>query len=192
MSKIIKIECTGTKLLSISSLVSLQGNLKEKTKEQLSKLKSSIIEYGFSFPIFVWENNGKNYTIDGHGRDYICKQLIAEGYLFEDKDGKQDNTIPINYIYAKDKKEAKEKLLMLNSQFGNITDEGLYEFINEPGNEIEFEEIKDKLEFNDIDLDYFDVNYISDRVYSDGEIKEKEVDENIETKNECPKCHYRW
>jgi len=26
----------------------------------------------------------------------------------------------------------------------------------------------------------------------DQEIKEKEVDENIETENECPKCGYKW
>lgn len=26
----------------------------------------------------------------------------------------------------------------------------------------------------------------------DPENKEKEIDENLETENECPKCHYRW
>jgi len=28
--------------------------------------------------------------------------------------------------------------------------------------------------------------------YENIKINEKEVDENIETKNECPKCGYKW
>ena len=160
--KIIDITCTGTKLIAINSLTSLQGNLKEKSRQQLDKLKRQIIKYGFSFPMFIWKNNGKNYTLDGHGRDFIIKELIVEGYKFKQKDGTTSEKIPADFIDAKDKKEAKEKLLALNSSFGRITEEGFYEYLNEPGFELDFDSLKMDLELPNIDLEKFEIGWMKD------------------------------
>ena len=160
--KIIFITCTGTELIEVSSLVSLQGKLKDKTKEQLGKLKNQIFKHGFSFPIFIWQDRGKNYTLDGHGRDFVCKELIKEGYLFQRGQGKPSTKIPADFIDAKDRIEAKEKLLALNSSFGKITEEGLYEFLNEPDFQIDFDSVKTDLELPGVDLERFEEGWMDD------------------------------
>ncbi|MEW6507199.1 MAG: hypothetical protein AB1432_05580 [Bacteroidota bacterium] len=85
--KLIPIACTGTELIKIELLESIQGKLKSRTREQLYGLRTSIIKYGFSFPIFVWKDNGNYFTLDGHGRDFVCGELVKDGYMFLQKDG---------------------------------------------------------------------------------------------------------
>ena len=160
MTKLIEIKCDCKDYLDVNKFTSLQNNLKDKTEDQLNKLKNMIVKYGFSFPLFVWlSKDNTNYIMDGHGRDYICSQLVKEGYLFKHKDGSESTLLPIVYVDAKSKREAKEKLLALNSSYGKITHEGLYEYVNEPGAEIDFGLIKDDLELHDIDTEKFDVFY---------------------------------
>jgi len=172
--KTIEIKCKGNRYLPISELTELQGNLKELTKVNAEKLERSILKYGFSFPVFVWKNSKHNYIIDAHQRLLVLKQMIKDGFTLPD--------LPVCDIEAKDIKEAKEKLLMLNSQYGTITDEGLYEFIETAG--IEFDNIKDDLEFR-INLDKFGDNFYND--LEEVEIKEPEK-ENIK----CPECGYEF
>ena len=52
---------------SYKNLKDLQGNLKTISKDNLEKLKQSILKYGIFVPKFVWIENNKNYWIeDGH------------------------------------------------------------------------------------------------------------------------------
>jgi len=195
--KKIKIECQGQELVDISELTPLQGNLKELSEINYNKLKNSILKYGFSFPAFVWRYENKKYILDAHQRLFTLKKMINEGYEL------QDNKIPVVYIQAVDKREAKEKLLQLNSQYGKITDEGMYEFINEIDSELNIEDLSKDLNLPDFDLDYFVDGWVNEKgvevdesEYSclmDNEIREKEIDENsIKTSNECPNCGYKW
>jgi hypothetical protein len=98
LNKIIPITCTGTELISIELLEPIQGKLKSRTREQLYGLRSSIIKHGFSFPIFVWNDNGKYFTLDGHGRDFVCGELVKEGWRFEQKDGTINTCIPCCFV----------------------------------------------------------------------------------------------
>jgi len=150
--KIIPITCTGTSAISISELVDLQGNLKSRTAEQIGKLRNQILKHGFSFPFFVWKDKKINYTLDGHGRTGVVKTLLEEGYLFKNGSGETTDKLPCDFISAKDKKEAKEKLLALNSQFGKITEQGFNDFINELNFEIDFESIKMDLELPEFEM----------------------------------------
>ncbi len=163
MNKIIPITCTGTELVDVVLLKPIQGNLKERTRKQLYELRSSILKHGFSFPVFVWRDGEINYTLDGHGRDWCAKELISEGWQFKQKDGTTNTSVPCAFIDAKDKVEAKEKLLALNSSFGQITEEGLYTFLFEPGYELQFEEIKPTLDLPGIDLGEFETNFFTDQ-----------------------------
>lgn len=154
--KEIKITCQGQKYLPIDQLKTFQGNLKELHEDEYEKLKRSILKYGFSFPVFVWQG----YMLDGHQRVFTVNKLLSEGYTIGD--------IPVVEIEAKDKTEAAEKLLVLNSHYAKITDEGLYEFVNEM--ELDFESLAGDLELSDFDMDRFVEGYMKD------EKEEKEDD----------------
>ena len=180
MDKVIKIECTGTENLDIDSLTELQGNLKDLSKENYERLKKSILKYGFSFPMFVWKDKKKNFIIDAHQRKKVLEKLKEEGYIIPD--------IPSVFINAKNKKEAKEKLLQLNSNYGKITQDGLYEFINEP----EFELSPELLA--DIDLPEFDMELFEEANIDGFEPASEEEQGKLDKKEPiiCPECGHSW
>jgi len=124
-------------VIPLDQLQNFQGNLKTLDKPALEKLKRSLIKYGFSFPVFVWGNE----ILDGHQRIFAAKRLVEDGYSI----GK----IPVVEIEAKNKKEAGEKLLILNSEYGKKTNEGILSFLDD------FEVIPDLdiLEIPSIDFD---------------------------------------
>jgi hypothetical protein len=113
------------------TLKDFQGNLKELSEKHYNKLKKSI-EKQFDFPFFVWKDS-KNvcWIFDGHQRHRVLTKEAATPY-----------ELPCVFIDAKNQKEAKKKLLALNSQYGTMTKEGFDEFTFdfEP---FEFEELED-------------------------------------------------
>ncbi len=169
--RIIPITCTSSHLVEVEELHPIQGNLKERTREQLQKLKSSILKYGFSFPIYVWESEDKLFTLDGHGRDFISKQLVKDGYYFKQKNGKINKKLPAVYIDAKDKAEAKMKLLAINSSYGKITEEGLLEFLNEEDATLSLEELSIDFDLPNIDFEQLPF----DDLLGDDELEEEET-----------------
>lgn len=129
--KTIAIKCDTKDYLNIAEMTDLQGNLKARTDIDYDKIKLSFIKYGFSFPFFVWKSEGRNYILDGHGRASTLAKMQKDGYLIPD--------LPVVYVDCKDKKEAKEKLLRLNSQYGKMTKESVLEFAEDI--ELNFDEI---------------------------------------------------
>ena len=115
----IKISPTLLELPTIDyrTLKDFQGNLKDLTEKHYNKLKKSIGKQ-FDFPFFVWKDAENNHWIfDGHQRHRVLSKELATPYQ-----------LPCVFIDAKDKKEAKKKLLALNSQYGTMTKEGFDEF----------------------------------------------------------------
>ena len=132
--KKIKVTCDGTDYVDYKILVPLQGDLKIISDDNLQKLKNSIIKYGFTAPAFIWKSGKKLYSIDCHQRVKALNSLFADGYEIPD--------IPIVYIKAKDKKEAKEKLLHITSSYGEFTQDGFAAFILDAGLDISDLEIR--------------------------------------------------
>lgn len=129
--------------LNLAELTEFQGGLKTLSDVDCDKVKLSLIKYGFSFPFFCWKHEGKNYLIDGHQRlNTLCK-MQKDGYIIPD--------LPVVYVDCKDEKEAKQKLLRLNSQYGRMTKESVLEFADDI--ELNFEEIA----LPDTTLDFSDV-----------------------------------
>jgi len=64
----IAIQCKGADVLPLDAIEEFQGNLKKRTKADIEKIIVSISKYGFSFPFFVWNGDGHNRCLDGHGR----------------------------------------------------------------------------------------------------------------------------
>ena len=125
------IKCDNEKTLELAEMTELQGGLKERTDIDYDKIKLSIIKYGFSFPFYIWKSGKTNYILDGHGRFETLCRMQKDGYIIP--------PLPVFYIKAKDKAEAKQKLLRLNSTYGKMTKESVLEFAEDI--EINFDEI---------------------------------------------------
>jgi len=119
--KTIAIKCDCKDSLEIAEMTELQGALKHREDIDFDKIKLSIIKFGFSFPFFVWKGEGKNYILDGHGRFSTLCKMQKDGYIIP--------PLPVVFVEAKNKIEAKEKLLRLNSQYGKMTRESVIEFV---------------------------------------------------------------
>src|SRR5262249_9414853 len=129
--KTIAIRCTAAVNLQLRELTPLQGELKELTGANFEKLKQSILKHGITFPFFIGKGDGENYILDGTQRDRVLKRRAEDGY--------EVPPLPCALIEAKNRKEAAEKILLISSQYGRITDEGLYEFLST--NELDFGEL---------------------------------------------------
>ena len=148
--KVINVTCKGSRGVSRQELEAFQGNLVELKQENFDKLRRLIIAKGFRFPVFVWNNK----IIDGHQRLFVLKHLVEnEGYQFP-------HDVPVCDIEAKDEKEAKELVLIARSEYGDTTDEGLFEFLEV--NQLSFNDLKVNLELPGIEFDDFEKNFFDD------------------------------
>lgn len=173
----IRIRCTGNRVVDIGDLVDFQGRLKELSNESAGMLRAIIAKHGFCFPVAVWKNQGTNYFIDGHQRIAVVREMINHGWTI--------GPIPVVDIEADNKKQAAEYILASNSQFGVMTEDGLYEFASL--HEINPDEIADLLQTPEIDLDHFGLEF-----YEDEPVKEPGSHHvEFEAKDKiikCPKC----
>ena len=129
--KTISIKCETSETLEIAEMTEMQGGLKERTDIDYDKIKLSICKFGFSFPFFIWKSGKTNYLIDGHGRFATLCKMQKDGYIIP--------PLPVVYIQCKNKTEAKQKLLRLNSQYGKMSKESVLEFAEDI--DLNFDEI---------------------------------------------------
>lgn len=125
----------------LDELEEYQGNLKSLGKTEYAKLKQSITEKGFIVPCFAWRNGSDKWKLlDGHQRIRVIRN---EGWEIE-------GGIPIVEIAATDERDAKEKLLAIVSRYGRVEGQGLYEFLDGTGIDLEQWAVPD---LPDLDLD---------------------------------------
>jgi len=146
--KEIRVTCKTSDFLPYDKIEPLQGNLKHRTEEQIEKICRSMIKHGWAFPEFIWHHDGRNYCIDGHGRQEAIPRLIKMGYTVPN--------VPVVYIEAKNKAEAKELLLKCISQFGTVTKEGFADFLDFDIDFLDFE--IPNISFADLNLGGYDDN----------------------------------
>jgi len=122
--KIIKLTTDKSGELELEKIVPFQGKIKNLDSKMKSKLRTSILKQGFTFPLFIWKNTaGKNYCIDGHQRITVLQELKKEGYFVP--------KLPVFFIKARTSKEAKIKLLSAESKYGKLQVDELNAFIEE-------------------------------------------------------------
>lgn len=148
----IEIRCSGTECIAIERLTPFQGGLKTLSKENYEKLKKEILELGFSEPVSVWKNEDKLFILNGHQRVNTLLKMREDGFKIPD--------LPVNYVEARDLKEAKKKILALTSQYGSMESQGLYEFMNESG--LTIDEVSESFRFPEIDFDSFRQEFFED------------------------------
>ena len=162
--KTISIKCDCKDFLKLEDMTVMQGNLKERNDTDYEKIKKSILTYSFSFPFFIWKSGKTNYLIDGTGRHSCLLRMQEEGYIIPD--------LPVVYISCKDKKDAKQKLLRLNSQYGKMTKESVLEFAEDI--DLNFDEIA----LPDTVIDFTDQS--GEIAETEGDDEAPEVDEKSE------------
>lgn len=163
----IPITCRVTEYETLLRLKEFQGDLKTISRDEIEKLKRSILKYGFSFPVFIWNLN----ILDGHQRLIAVKELIEAGHEID--------AIPIVSIEAADEKEAAEKLLLLNSRYAEIDQVGFDAFIE--SYRIDIDEISNLLQMPEI---YFEIQNFSPGTEND----QGELDKIAPRWVICPGC----
>jgi len=136
--------------------------------KEYQDIKKSIVEFGLVEPLVI---NKDMTVIGGHQRLKVLKDFNY-------------STIPC-IIVDLDKQKEKMLNIALNKISGDWDRGRLKDILEE----------LDTGEF-DISLTGFNEQEIEGLMtefhVEDEEINEKEVDENMETENECPKCGYKW
>lgn len=143
----IRISCNTRDFLPFSQIEEFQGNLKKRSKKEISKIITSILRYGFSFPFFVWKDGVRNRCLDGHGRLLALGEMTKRHYFLDESGSLSDDDgepvlipdLPVVYIEAADEAEAKQKVLRLNSCYGVLDTEGFAEFT--AGLDIDWDEL---------------------------------------------------
>ena len=159
--KTIQIACETKDTLKLEDMTVMQGGLKIRDDSDYEKIKKSILQYKFSFPFFLYKDKkGTNWLIDGTGRHDCLLRMAEEGYIIPD--------LPVVYIQCKDKKEAKQKLLRLNSQFGRMTKDTVLEFASDI--EVDFSDIA----LPDTTIDFSDQSEETPETEGDDEVPEVE------------------
>jgi hypothetical protein len=174
--KTIAIRCAAAVNLELAELTPLQGGLKELSDANFEKLKRSILKHGITFPFFVWQSDGNNYILDGTQRDRVLTRMAEDGFEIP--------ALPCALIEAKDRKEAAEKILLISSQYGKMTNNSLEDFLAE--NVLDLPELQDELELPSIDLEYFrDADFQAVNAEEQGRLDKK----NPIT---CPECGHEF
>ena len=159
--------------IATAELIPYARNARTHSPAQVAGIAGSIREFGFNNPVLIDKDNG---IIAGHGRVLAAQQLGLE-------------TVPCLRLRHLTKTQRKAYIL---------ADNRLAE-LSQWDTEMLALEIAD-LRLDDVDLELlgFDEDALVDllgQVETDTDTSPdefKEMDEDIDTDHECPKCGYRW
>ncbi len=177
----IKVACEGAKSVPLGYLLHFQGNLKDLSQSNFEKAKKSLVELGFSEPFSVWQNDGKMHILNGHQRLRVLQTLEKEGWKIPE--------LPISLVHAKNIGEAKRKVLALTSQYGEMTKQGLYEFMM-TDMDMQPEELNSMFAFSDVNLPNFMEEFFKDSGDS-GDVSKMQADGDVERTLGSASSHVR-
>lgn len=150
LNKPIRVSCQAADTIELDELTPFQGKLKTLSEEAYQRLRKSILELGVSFPICAWKHRNKTYIFDAHQRVLTIKRM-------RDEEGFRIPRLPVVWVEAANKVEAAKKVLAATSQYGEITPQGLYDFMQEF--ELNLDSILGTFQFPEIDLGSFRLSY---------------------------------
>ena len=104
------------------------NRLKDSEKRNVQKLKANILKEGFCFALVAWNpGNGVDpiYVIDGAGRIAALTQL--------EKDGHEIGDLPVIFVEAENREQAKRLVASASSQFGTVTADTFAAFVQDLG-----------------------------------------------------------
>lgn len=185
--KTIRIACEGAGTIKIDELIPMQGELKVLSEESYQRLRMSIIELGFSFPVQAWKDKKKTYILDAHQRVATIKRM-------RDEEGYKIPPIPVSWVSAISRAEAAKKLLAAASQYGEVTYEGLHEFMKEFN--IDMTKLMTEFQFPEINFTQFEQSFFPDEktvsFTTKAGSKELGSEEFEDFQHKCPKCGFHF
>lgn len=118
----ITVNCSSPTTIKLSDLTPFQDDLKKRDQVDILNLAKSLSDEGMMMPFAIWQHNGKNFILDGHGRLAALTELAL-----------QDNDIlsqdfPCIVIAAPTEIVARQALLQITSSYGKITKKGAIKF----------------------------------------------------------------
>ena len=116
----IRIKCTTGITMSLDDMNWFPSKLKKHSDLEIQRIRDSIIEDGFLFPIAIGKVGDKNYIIDGECTYNALQQLKYEGYEIPE--------IPIYYVRC-DEETIKKMILIGTSTNHCVTEISLKEFV---------------------------------------------------------------
>jgi hypothetical protein len=123
----LQITCKGYTTVELDELHELQDPeepLKDLYEKDYVRLRNSLTKFGFTFPVFYWQDpEGTKWIVDAHQRKKTLKKMRDEHWIIP--------PLPADEIMATDKIEAKQKLLLQESTFGRMTQEGYDHFVED-------------------------------------------------------------
>lgn len=118
----IKINCKTNDTLKLVDMTFFQGNLKKRTDDDLNELEKSLRTEGLMMPFAVWQYEGKNLLLDGHGRkEVLVRMALADPDILTAE-------FPVLFIKAETEDDARKALLQITSSYGKITKVGIKQF----------------------------------------------------------------
>jgi hypothetical protein len=162
------------KRVPISSVIPWEDNPRGIRVEDYERLKKQILELGVYKPLVVCQEKGKYIVLGGNMRIRALKELGVK-------------EIEISIVEAKTQAQKIKFALSDNDRAGFYEEDKLAELVIPEMANLDLSEFK-------IDLGLpIDLKGVVEKFGPDlGEPNEREYDENIGTKNECPKCGYKW
>lgn len=139
-------QIVGASYYDYKNLIPFQGELKTLSDKSCDKMMCSLLEKGFFDIKKIWRKGGEVFIIDGHQTIATLTKfapMFANGTIkmVNKSNGKPTTLIPCVSINAKDEKEAAELILLINSNYGVITADGLDSFLKVFGIEPQFSQI---------------------------------------------------
>lgn len=134
----IKSRVLKTELINWRELRFIQGDsFKDLDENAKHKLKASIVANDFTQPFYIWEDPDQvRWCLDGKHRTLLLQELIAEGVSVPYE-------LPATFIHCEDRKEAARLVLIYSSVYAKITQEGMFEFLQE--NNLEYADLKEQI-----------------------------------------------
>ena len=158
--------------IPVSDLIPYARNARTHSEQQVAQIAGSIQEFGFNNPVLI---DGHNSIIAGHGRVLAAQRLKLE-------------TVPcIRLTHLSDAQRRAYILADNRIALNSGWDE---EMLANELSDLHADEL-------DLGLLGFDALELEKLLHMEAGPQEppqdfKEVDENIETEHECPKCGYKW
>lgn len=147
------IKCKGSSNLKLDELIPFQGDLKSLSDENYKRLKDQIFSLGFIAPFHIWSHcEGKERAdkdlLDGHQRLKTLLQMRDKEKIA------MPDEFPIVEIDASSYQKAKEAVLAISSQYGEISEDGIRNFIADT--DITLEDVSENFHFDAVSLNFVD------------------------------------
>jgi len=170
----------------LDELEDFQGELKALSGAAAGEFRQNLLSLGYSFPTCVW--HGHKLILDGHQRNKVLRELLAEGYTLIDVDGVSTVSVPVSWVMADSEQQARKKVLAAVSQYGKVSDTGLADFLQV--GDLDWPDVQGMVDLPDFDAEAFAEFNASPDFEPEAADEQPRLDKR--TPVTCPECGHEF